>query len=659
MRDAGRVAAGRWAGAVAALAAVMMAASPALGQRGNQYEPPSDPEDAVKWVNNLLPAAPESERVEDVLLPALAGIEDAPAGLETIEQAALIAPGDDGWEAAAEWAAAEAQQKALEALREVTGDGRRRVYTLPYGDGAKQEYKDAGLWVELGDPPALARAKHHDMDAFDALMRLVNVEVTRLAEEGKVKEAVDLLVHGARLGRIIADRPFLAEKGWGLVFMGVALERLRDVVHSYMDGLSESELVEVLGNLEEEDFELNRLTLPEGDRIAALQIVAMTFTPRRGPDQDRFGPTLARLDAGERPLRLFGQAARWQKVAAHHSDWFDTLKKLEAVWEDWKLRWDFTAHDEWLASEQEFVKLDRARYAVLGEALPPVGMLLDLRLRLRTELAGTRLAIASVAHRKRHRDWPRPLFAVRGTYVRQIDVDPYDPDGEDPFQYFVPIRDQPQDARRDPEPHRILVIPEKPKSALPSVSAVRSMADERWAAAQQLDQFARRQLVEQTLRRLIDLGVTDANVGPLVDQWDALMATGGAAAAKPAGGLLPDDVAKEALSRALQKMMKSSGVSSALSKLRSNSFLSEDDVNAALRELVSVGAEAINEARRLAPPSEDSFTVELDESEFVLYSVGEDGEADWAKRVGSGGTDILIWPPVISLMREHTRESGG
>ena len=48
-----------------------------------------------------------------------------------------------------------------------------------------------------------------------------------------------------------------------------------------------------------------------------------------------------------------------------------------------------------------------------------------------------------------------------------------------------------------------------------------------------------------------------------------------------------------------------------------------------------------------------SFTVLLDQTQFLLYSAGPDGSDNRAKKVGAGGDDILIWPPLMSLAREH------
>lgn len=49
----------------------------------------------------------------------------------------------------------------------------------------------------------------------------------------------------------------------------------------------------------------------------------------------------------------------------------------------------------------------------------------------------------------------------------------------------------------------------------------------------------------------------------------------------------------------------------------------------------------------------NSFTVMLDDSTFLLYSTGPDGMDNRAAKVGAGGDDILIWPPLMSLTRQH------
>ena len=52
------------------------------------------------------------------------------------------------------------------------------------------------------------------------------------------------------------------------------------------------------------------------------------------------------------------------------------------------------------------------------------------------------------------------------------------------------------------------------------------------------------------------------------------------------------------------------------------------------------------------------FTVELDDSTFVLYSVGPQGQRGWARTVGHGGEDLLFWPPILSMLRREMIEIG-
>ena len=62
-------------------------------------------------------------------------------------------------------------------------------------------------------------------------------------------------------------------------------------------------------------------------------------------------------------------------------------------------------------------------------------------------------------------------------------------------------------------------------------------------------------------------------------------------------------------------------------------------------------------------PAADNFNAVLDDSHFVLYSVGPDGKKDWAKNVREDVSevfdgDFLIWPPTISLYRHYLQEDG-
>lgn len=61
-------------------------------------------------------------------------------------------------------------------------------------------------------------------------------------------------------------------------------------------------------------------------------------------------------------------------------------------------------------------------------------------------------------------------------------------------------------------------------------------------------------------------------------------------------------------------------------------------------------------------PGGESFTLSIRDDQFIVYSVGADGERNMASRVentaqAGSGTDYLIWPPLRGLVREQ--QSGG
>ena len=67
--------------------------------------------------------------------------------------------------------------------------------------------------------------------------------------------------------------------------------------------------------------------------------------------------------------------------------------------------------------------------------------------------------------------------------------------------------------------------------------------------------------------------------------------------------------------------------------------------------------------RPVAGSTAPNFRAILDETHFVLYSVGPDGKKNWAKNIREDVSEVfegdyLIWPPTIALYRQHMREIG-
>ena len=58
-----------------------------------------------------------------------------------------------------------------------------------------------------------------------------------------------------------------------------------------------------------------------------------------------------------------------------------------------------------------------------------------------------------------------------------------------------------------------------------------------------------------------------------------------------------------------------------------------------------------------------NFKLSLSQDTFVMYSMGSDYKRDWAERIqntaqATSGADYLIWPPVLSLYRQHLMDTG-
>lgn len=62
-------------------------------------------------------------------------------------------------------------------------------------------------------------------------------------------------------------------------------------------------------------------------------------------------------------------------------------------------------------------------------------------------------------------------------------------------------------------------------------------------------------------------------------------------------------------------------------------------------------------------PGQPNFRVNLDQTNFILYSVGPNGQREFARDVSGEPEanaigDLLIWPPVLSLVRQRLIETG-
>jgi hypothetical protein len=76
-----------------------------------------------------------------------------------------------------------------------------------------------------------------------------------------------------------------------------------------------------------------------------------------------------------------------------------------------------------------------------------------------------------------------------------------------------------------------------------------------------------------------------------------------------------------------------------------------EKIHAMMKVMLESSARRLEELGGAGLPT-TIFETKVDDSQFLLYSVGPDGEDDRARLVGTYGTDVLMWPPILSLQRE-------
>ncbi len=595
-------------------------------------------------------AVPDSRRSDLVLVPVLAKMAPPPESVSTALRAALVTPSSAAWSAAGEWAAAAPQQAVLDAISTVgepLGVSRRFAFLLPYGEkNASQEARDAGLVIRVGEPPVLASAQFAYLRALSDAAALVNVEATRLANDQKAPEAATLLVHWTLFCRQIADREFFDEKLWGIRNAVAGLERLRDLVNEYPEQFTGSGLADVIANLSEDYIGAERLQIPRGDLLAGKQVVARAFVERQGPS-DAFGATMARASAGDRPLRLFGEASRWQDLASRHGTTFETGDAIDAVFGDWEYRWRLPEFDRGRKQTTDFDRLSKEKFAAVHLITEGIQEMFDLRQRLRAEVEATRLSLGVMGYKLDNGVFPRSLAGIRPRYVKTIGVDPFNERREE-FHYFVPIRDQPRGERELPKPHDIAL-------GLPPGA--------RFVGTELFGEMLPAQLEQESLAKVqeefaaADMSEFEAE---LAAQRKAVEAMSEPQKTQATAALDVMSIGVELLRR-----MQESPEFIAVVSVEDPSSVPE----ARQRELVRAAAERFVEIKNeviagLSPEAKASleagvatrregFVFGLRDDTFILYSAGVDQTRQWARAVGEGAPDTLFWPPALSLLRQR------
>ncbi|MBS0187661.1 MAG: hypothetical protein JSS51_06300 [Planctomycetes bacterium] len=413
----------------------------------------------ISRVNDFYADIPGNKRSDTILIPALMTLEAPPASLRSVDRAALLVPEMKDWKEASEWAMKPPQRTAIEALKKATEQqtsGAPLAWGQGYGVAAvTPALVKARLYTELGDPPLLAAAQFLYLGKLTDLVILANVEATRLQADGKANDAIELMERVLVLGRQIADRQFFKESRWGLETMVRSLERIRDIAYLDFRGkrvLTREQLMGVIKRLDDKgEVRVDRILFPRGDLIAAEQAVELVMVPRGGVNERAFPTTMAALTSSDQPLRLFSEAAAWKSAGASHSDWAATTEELKKVSDDYAKRWPLEWFHTLNSLPFERSKLDKAAFAVVDATVPDMAILFNLRQAVRTEIVGTREALAIVGFYYARKAFPPKLSSIAPEWMERLDIDPFNPTlrngNRPPLEYFVPIRDQGPDAK--------------------------------------------------------------------------------------------------------------------------------------------------------------------------------------------------------------------
>lgn len=622
-----------------------------------QSDPLAGFDDPVGQLNALLPRVPDDQRADLILGRALSETDPMPAALEALDSIRLLVPGDGEWDAALAWATGDTQKAALEAFVTATDRRARNVFALPYGEAAPADLRAEGFSVGFVD------GKLYEMEPgyFEHLSRLdalVWIEANRLVEAGEGMEAAELMASMVRLGRMLADRPMLWEAMLGYGMMLDSCEQLRDLVYRSPKMIGARESKRITRLLEDRTLRLDRLLFPPAGEIAVKQAIIDVYGHMGEAD-------VAKIDA------LVAGSMVPDGWASEGEPWgyFKMIDAAERVFGDWRLRWPLDQSDIILDRPSYYTSLLRSggSGALVLAVAKPHDMLFEMRRLVRAELAGTKLSLGVAAYANDFGSLPKPLVAIRPAYVSEIDVDPFDPLAADLMRYFVPIRDQSWGPTETPHPHTIRVhvsiSGEEQFASLIESPMQRLVDDERAVASMRafIASITSRGFAVQNIREKLD-GMNEETLRTLIPEHFRTRTNG-----LGAEGLrdLNETVIVSMLTTPDYKTFADAwGESPDTGSRRRRGSRRQAEPSRELTQLARSYAVALAEfgvpqARRLkreehGDPNVAMFDVTLDDSDFVLYSVGDDATPDWAEQSGLDGEDILYWPPVLSLYREHT-----
>jgi len=445
-----RFACGRFGAILAAPIAAALLAAPALARQGadeRRTAPPlpvsgavtaHDPKPAttagqgVSTVEQVIAAlnnepsqrVTERQRAWKPIFDAYIDMTAPPMPIGPAFNVSTIHPKMRDWDKVAAWA--KANPGVAAALKEVRG---RVGFALPYGEAnVDEKYRSKGLCVRIGVDGDLRRTEYPYTDAIDVIAAYATAEMYRLLEEGQPKEAFAVAVNSARLLRMLADRPTVAEKSHFFDLFSETLASHRDAMWAYREKIPAEVLVEVAK--EEYPFLMprrSRLEMPEGEKIIAEAIIRNLFDEGGQPDVDKFASLLGGLQAKQKPLTAFGAVKRWRNLADLHGSLDASLKRLVAIYDDWWRRWRMKQYEPIVELPTELSRTNPVRYGAVTYAISDIQPLFEKRKRLAAEIGGVALAAGLAGYLADRKAVPDDREKTYATYcLKASDFDPWD-----------------------------------------------------------------------------------------------------------------------------------------------------------------------------------------------------------------------------------------
>ncbi|MBC03592.1 MAG: hypothetical protein CMJ34_09875 [Phycisphaerae bacterium] len=386
-------------------------------------------EDVARALNQMMPQVSGENKAWTGLFDAYLDLTPCPREIGPDFDQIDVWPGMDDWAAIEDWASS--NQSLAAALKEASG---KTIMGLPYGrDSVDARYRDAGLFARVDiEDGGEVKIDFPYMNAFRTFSTWSAAEMYRRFEAGEWKEGFDAMIDNARVLRQLCDRQMLSEKSQAMLMLAEAMSVMRDGLWSYVGKISTEELrrisTEELPFLRVSDAEkLERLELPEGDRIVVEAILDEVFGGSSTPDPQRLGEVFGVIQSGVSPLTRFGATKRWEKIAEYHGSLEASRDKLVDVYDDWWRRWRIRPYDPIQEVPTEFSRLNEVRYAIIAESVADLEDLFDLRLRLIVEINGTIMAAGLCGYRTDRGVWPRDREQAYVTYIpKRFDFDPFD-----------------------------------------------------------------------------------------------------------------------------------------------------------------------------------------------------------------------------------------